>query len=178
MTRLVLIKGDITEQEVDAIVNPANKWLGRGGGVTGAIHRKAGSDFTMECAGIGRCETGEVKLTKGHNLPAKHVIHTVGPEYGYENGNEAEILKQCYENVLLLAEENNIKTVAFPAISVGSFRYPPEEATEIAINVIGNHISSNSFFDEVKIVVFSDELYSIYLAIEKKKPRNFYFCLD
>jgi O-acetyl-ADP-ribose deacetylase (regulator of RNase III) len=162
MTRLVLIKGDITEQEVDAIVNPANKWLGRGGGVTGSIHRKAGPSFTEECARIGRCETGEVKLTRGHNLPAKHVIHTVGPEYGYENGKEAEILKQCYKNVLLLAKENNIKTIAFPAISVGSFRYPPEEATLLAIETVKEFINALNHFEEIKFVVFSDDLYMLY----------------
>lgn len=162
-TKLVLIKGDITEQEVDAIVNPANKWLGRGGGVTGAIHRKAGPQFTEECARIGRCETGEAKLTKGHNLQAKHVIHTVGPEYGYENGKEAEILKQCYQNVLSLCVDENFKTISFPAIAIGSFRYPEEEATNIALTTVMNFLEKNNHpFKEIRFVVYSEELYSIY----------------
>jgi O-acetyl-ADP-ribose deacetylase (regulator of RNase III) len=172
MTRLVLIKGDITEQEVDAIVNPANKWLGRGGGVTGSIHRKAGPSFTEECARIGRCETGEVKLTRGHNLPAKHVIHTVGPEYGYENGKEAEILKQCYKNVLKFAESLDFKTIALPALSVGSFRYPAEEATPIAIEVIKNHLRVNNHFNEIRLVVFSDEIFLIYKTQITKNSIN------
>ena len=162
MTRLLVIKGDITEQEVDAIVNPANKWLGKGGGVTGTIHRKAGLDFTEECALVGRCETGQVKLTKGHNLSAKYVIHTVGPEYGYENGNEAEILKQCYKNVLHLAKETNFKTIAFPSVGTGHFRYPTEEATNIAINVVKDFISEINHFEEIRFVVFSDELHELY----------------
>lgn len=162
MTRLVLIKGDITEQEVDAIVNPANKWLGRGGGVTGAIHRKAGPDFTIECAGIGRCETGEVKLTKGHNLPAKHVIHTVGPEYGYEKGNEAEILMQCYIKILKLSVENNFKTIAIPSIGTGHFRYPPNEAVDIAISTVSEFVKNFNQIKEVRFVVFSDEIHKIY----------------
>ncbi len=162
MTRLVLVKGDITEQEVDAIINPANKWLGRGGGVTGAIHRKAGPSFTEECASIGRCETGEVKITGGHNLPARHVIHTVGPEYGYEKGNESKILKQCYENVLMLAEQHEIKSIAFPAISVGSFRYPINEASEIVFQVIENYLQGTPKIEEIRFVVFSEELFLVY----------------
>ena len=161
MTRLLIIKGDITEQEVDVIVNPANKWLGKGGGVTGAIHKRAGPSFTEECALVGRCETGEVKITKGHNLPAKHVIHTVGPEYGYENGNEAEILKQCYKNVLHLAKKH-FKSIAFPSVGTGHFRYPEEEATVIAINTIKEFINVFNHFEEIRFVVFSDELHELY----------------
>lgn len=162
MTRISIFLGDITEQEVDVIVNPANKWLGRGGGVTGSIHRKAGPKFTEECALVGRCETGDVKLTNGHNLSAKHVIHTVGPEYGLEGGKEAEILKLCYVNTLRLAQKHNLKIIAFPSLATGSFRYPPEEAVPIAISTIKSFVKEVSHFEEIRFVVFTDDLYSLY----------------
>lgn len=173
MTKVIVTLGDITEQAVDAIVNPANKWLGKGGGVTGAIHRKAGPKFTEECYLVGRCETAEAKLTRGHNLPARHVIHTVGPEYGFEKGSEAEILRLCYRNTLHLAKKHNIKTLAFPSIATGSFRYPPEEAVPIALSTIKEFIGESDHFEEIRFVLFSEEIFHLYKEGAKEVLKDY-----
>lgn len=162
MTKITLVKGDITKQKVDAIVNAANKSLLGGGGVDGAIHRAAGPKLLKECNKLGGCQTGEAKITKGYNLPAKYIIHTVGPIYGKENGKEAELLASCYKNSLLLAKKYKIKTIAFPAISTGAYGYPKKEAAEIAIKTIKDFIKNDEWFEEIKLVVFSEEGYKIY----------------
>ena len=163
MRKITLVKGDITTQEVDAIVNAANRSLRGGGGVDGAIHDAAGDELYEECVALGGCETGQSKITKGYRLPAKFVIHTVGPDYGYEKGRDAELLKSCYETALNLAKENGIKTIAFPAISVGVFHYPLHEATKIAVDTVKDFIKNDSdAFDEVRFVAFSQDVHDVY----------------
>ncbi|MCX7589608.1 MAG: O-acetyl-ADP-ribose deacetylase, partial [Patescibacteria group bacterium] len=150
MTRITLIKGDITKQKVEAIVNAANKTLLGGGGVDGAIHKAAGPELLEECKKLGGCQTGEAKITKGYNLPAKYVIHTVGPIFGKENGKEAELLVSCYRNSLFLAKKYKIKTIAFPSISTGVYGYPKKEAAEIVIKTIKEFIKNNNWFEEIR----------------------------
>lgn len=133
--RLEIIQGDITAQETDAVVNAANKALAPGGGVAGAIHRAAGPSLWQECSKLGGCQTGQAKITKGYDLPAEYVIHTVGPIYG-QSQESAELLAQAYRNSLYLAEENNLRSIAFPALSTGAFGYPIEEAANIALTTI------------------------------------------
>ena len=163
MTTIKITKGDITEIPVDAIVNAANDTLLGGGGVDGAIHRAAGPEFLNECRSLKGCATGQAKITKGYNLPAKHVIHTVGPIYGSEEGKEAELLKLCYKNALELAHAHQLKTIAFPSISTGAFGYPIEEATIIATSAVKDYISSNpDHFECVTFVVFNDIVFGHY----------------
>ncbi|MCX7881076.1 MAG: O-acetyl-ADP-ribose deacetylase [Patescibacteria group bacterium] len=162
MTKITLVKGDITKQKVEAIVNAANKTLLGGGGVDGAIHKAAGPELLEECKKLGGCQTGEAKITKGYKLPAKYVIHTVGPIFGKENGKEAELLASCYRNSLFLAKKYKIKTIAFPSISTGVYGYPKKEAAEIVIKTIKEFIKNNNWFEEIRLVVFSKESYQIY----------------
>ncbi|HHT9133735.1 MAG TPA: O-acetyl-ADP-ribose deacetylase [Candidatus Avalokitesvara rifleensis] len=162
MTKITIKKGDITKEEVDAIVNAANKSLLGGGGVDGAIHRAAGPELLEECRTLGGCETGEAKITKGYRLPAKDVIHTVGPMYGRGKGREAELLANCYKNSLLLAKKHKVKTVAFPAISTGVYGYPKEEAVEIVFKTVKDFISRDNSLDEIRLVLFSDSDLKLY----------------
>jgi len=165
MDKVTLVYGDITTQKVDAIVNAANKTLLGGGGVDGAIHRAAGPQLQEECRGLGGCKTGEAKITKGYNLPAKFVIHTVGPIYGHEEGREKELLAACYKNSLDLAKQYNIKTIVFPAISTGVYGYPKEEAAKIVYETLKNYLEKDDFFEEIRLVFYSDsdlELYQKY----------------
>lgn len=163
MTKITVIKGDITKQEVDVIINPANRWLSGGGGADGAIHRAAGLRLLEECMMLGMCETGQAKITKGYNLPAKYVVHTVGPEYGREGGKEEDLLSACYLNSLTLAKDQKLKTIAFPAISTGVYGYPYKEASIIAINTAKRFIKDNpNVFNEIRFVVFDDLLLRIY----------------
>ncbi|WP_067145477.1 O-acetyl-ADP-ribose deacetylase [Pseudotamlana agarivorans] len=159
-----LLKGDITQLDVDAIVNAANTSLLGGGGVDGAIHRAGGIQILEECKQIrakqGGCNVGEAVITSSGNLKAKFVIHTVGPNWNNGNSNEAEKLKNCYINSLKLAQENKIKTIAFPNISTGIYGYPLEEAAEIAIKTITEYSSSK--IESITFVCFSDDNYSIY----------------
>lgn len=163
------IQYDITKIKVDAIVNAANYTLLGGGGVDGMIHYCAGPRLKEECATLGGCEKGEAKITKGYDLPAKYVIHTVGPVYGHENGLEENILRNCYTNSLLLAKNNNIKTLAFPAISTGCYKYPKDQAAKIAIETVREFSEKNpDVLDEVIFVLFDQLSYIIYSSIIEK----------
>jgi len=169
MTHLNIIRGDITEITTDAIVNAANETLLGGGGVDGAIHIAAGEELYAECAKLGGCHTGEAKITKGYNLPAKHIIHTVGPVYGRENGHESELLTACYRNSLLLAKEYGLRSIAFSAISTGVFGYPKAEAAVIALTTVKNFVAENPVaFDRVDFVLFDDENFDIYQELMAK----------
>lgn len=158
-TRIEIIKGDITKLNVDAIVNAANTTLLGGGGVDGAIHRAAGPKLLEECKTLNGCKTGEAKITKGYNLPAKFVIHTVGPVWKGKNNNEDELLASCYRNSLKVAVDNKIKTIAFPAISTGVYRFPLERAAKIAIAQVKKFLSENEFMEKVIFVCFDDKTY-------------------
>lgn len=159
--RIEIILGDITKLQVDAIVNAANNSLLGGGGVDGAIHRAAGPKLLEECRGLGGCKTGEAKITKGYNLPAKYVIHTVGPVWRGGNNNEDELLKNAYRNSLKLAKENNVKTIAFPAISTGVYAFPLDRAADIALHEVLNFLKNDDTI-EVIFAQFSDKAYKLY----------------
>jgi O-acetyl-ADP-ribose deacetylase (regulator of RNase III) len=160
-SRIEIIKGDITLQKADAIVNAANNSLLGGGGVDGAIHEAAGEELLAECRTLNGCETGEAKMTKGYNLPAKCVIHTVGPVWRGGNHNEKELLASCYRNCLKLASDNNLRTIAFPSISTGAYGFPSEPAAEIALTEIRRFLKSNSTIEKVVIVCFSEDSFKI-----------------
>ncbi|KXS43899.1 MAG: Appr-1-p processing domain protein [Methanohalophilus sp. T328-1] len=166
-----IIKGDITEQEVDAIVNAANNSLLGGGGVDGAIHKAAGPKLLDECRTLNGCATGEAKITHGYNLPAKWVIHTVGPVWHGGNNEEDRMLAKCYSNCLKLAAEEGIKTIAFPAISTGVYHFPIPRAAEIAINEVIDFLQETPVFDRILFVCFNDETFSNFnrLLNEDKK---------
>ena len=156
-----VIKGDITKQDTDAIVNAANKRLSPGGGVAGAIHSAAGSGLWEECKKIGVCGTGEAVITRGYKLPAKWVIHTVGPVWA-NRPEDPEMLSSSYKSSLKLADENNIRSISFPAISTGAFGYPLEEGAEIALKTV---MEEAEFFSSVKIVQFvlyDDRAYTVF----------------
>ena len=165
MTEIQVLKGDITKLKVDAIVNAANTSLLGGGGVDGAIHRAAGKELVEECRTLNGCKTGQSKITKGYNLPAKYVIHTVGPVWHGGNKKERELLKSCYETALNLAKENGIKTLAFPSISCGIYHFPLEEACKIATNTVKEFISQNSCFEKVIFIDINVTIIEIYKRI-------------
>ena len=154
LEKLEVQQGDITKLDVDAIVNAANQSLLGGGGVDGAIHRAAGPELLAECRGIGGCPTGEARITKGYRLPAKHVIHTVGPVYR-GRPRDAELLRGCYLNSLTLAVKNNIQSIAFPAISCGVYGYPIEDACKIAVDTTGGFLKNNTGIEKVIFILFS-----------------------
>ena len=160
--KIQIILGDITFQNVDAIVNAANNSLLGGGGVDGAIHSAAGPKLLEECRLLNGCDSGEAKITKGYNLPAKHVIHTVGPIWHNGNNNEEETLRSCYKNSLQLAKKNNIKTIAFPSISTGVYGYPIEKAAKIALDEIHHFLTTENSIDEVSIICFGEKEFKIY----------------
>ena len=163
-TEIIAIQGDITKMAEDAIVNAANKSLTSGVGVNGAIHSAAGPELLKECESLGGCRTGQAKITKGYNLPAKYVIHTVGPVYGSGDGNEDEQLADCYRNSLNLVLEHNLATIAFANISTGIFRYPKDEAVEIAVNTVWQWVKDHPYYNLKKItfVCFTKTDYKIY----------------
>lgn len=162
LDRIEIVKGDITKLKVDAIVNAANSSLLGGGGVDGAIHRAAGPELLTECKALNGCKTGEAKITKGYNLPAKFVIHTVGPVWNGGNNNEDELLRNCYLNSLKLAIQNQIKTLAFPAISTGVYRFPLERAAKIAIRTVKDFLSNDDSLEKVIFVCFDENTETIY----------------
>ena len=160
--RLALVQGDITKLAVDAIVNAANTTLLGGGGVDGAIHRAAGPELLAECKTLGGCRPGEAKITSGYSLPARFVIHTVGPIWSGGNRGEPETLANCYRNSLRLASENGLQTIAFPAISCGVYRYPIPDAARIAVETTTKFLQENNSKTEVTFVVSTDEIQAAY----------------
>lgn len=166
--RIKVIQADITQLQVDAIVNAANNSLLGGGGVDGAIHRAAGGQLLAECRQLNGCETGEAKITKGYNLPAKWVIHTVGPVWQGGDRNEDELLASCYRNSLALAEQYQIKTIAFPAISTGVYGFPVARAAQIAASEIQAFLETNNWVEQVILVCFSQTAYQQYLTAVKQ----------
>jgi len=160
--RIELIKGDITTLEVDAIVNAANKSLMGGGGVDGAIHSAAGPDLLVECRALNGCETGKAKLTRGYNLKAWYIIHTVGPVWHGGYRDEHEMLASCYQSVLEIAREKEIKTIAFPGISTGVYGFPQDLAALIAVSETRRFLLRNKYPEKVTFVTFSDDSYETY----------------
>jgi O-acetyl-ADP-ribose deacetylase (regulator of RNase III) len=162
-TKVEFIKGDITQVKADAIVNAANTTLLGGGGVDGAIHKAAGPDLLKECRGLGGCKTGEAKITRGYDLPARHVIHTVGPVWNSGKYREPELLAVCYRNSLELAKEHLLKTVAFPSISTGAYRFPIDPAAMIALKAVKSFLETHpAAFEKILFVLFSDRDLEIY----------------
>jgi len=158
MTQIRVEEGDITALSVDAVVNAANSSLLGGGGVDGAIHRAAGPELLAECRTLNGCATGEAKITRGYNLPARHVIHTVGPIWHGGNANEANLLAQCYRNSLLLAQQHQLRSIAFPAISCGIYGYPLEQAATIAVDTVCEELKKmEDVFEEVIFCCFSSD---------------------
>src|SRR5947208_10943822 len=161
-SRIQVVQGDITKLEVDAIVNAANTTLLGGGGVDGAIHRAAGPELLAECRKLGGCRLGEAKITRGYRLPARFVIHTVGPVWRGGKHGEPETLANCYRNSLQLAVENEIKTVAFPAISCGAYGYPIEQAAQIALETTREFLATTQNIHRVIFVLWGDDVYDAY----------------
>lgn len=162
MNRIKLFKGDITRLQADAIVNAANSSLLGGGGVDGAIHRAAGPGLLRECRTLNGCSTGEAKITKGYDLPAKYVIHTVGPVWKGGQSGEPGLLRNCYQNSLSLASLHGIRSIAFPNISTGVYGYPKEEAASIAVGTVEEYIASHKIPEKIIFVLFDEENYEIY----------------
>ena len=160
--KLELLRGDITKVAVDAIVNAANATLQGGGGVDGAIHRAAGPELLEECRPLGGCRPGKAKITRGYRLPARFIIHTVGPFWNGGKRGEAEVLANCYRNSLGVAVKNGVKTIAFPAISCGAYRYPVAEAARIAVVTTQEFLQAHSEMEKVIFVVLDDEIFAIY----------------
>jgi len=163
MAKIIIKKDDITSIDVEVIVNSANESLLSGSGLCGLIHKKAGPNLEKECLEKSPCKTGDSVITKAYDLPFKYIIHTVGPKYYLETGREDELLESCYESSLALAKENNIKTIAFPCISAGIYKFPKERAAKIAIDTVKLFIEKHpSSFETIIFAVFSEDEISIY----------------
>jgi O-acetyl-ADP-ribose deacetylase (regulator of RNase III) len=166
MTAIEIVRGDIVAQRVDAVVNAANSTLLGGGGVDGAIHRAAGPKLLAECGSLGGCGTGEAKITKGYDLPAKFVIHTVGPVWHGGDRGESRLLADCYRNSFALARHNGIRTIAFPSISTGAYRFPVESAAPIALRSAFDSITEYpAAFEKIVFVLFSDADLGVYRRV-------------
>lgn len=166
--RIEIVQGDITQQDVDAIVNAANESLLGGGGVDGAIHRAAGPQLLAECRTLGGCKTGDAKITRGYNLNARHVIHTVGPVYHDGKHGEPELLASAYRRSLALANEHGLETVAFPAISTGVYGYPKEQAAQIALTTIQDFLATHSTPKLVRMVLFDTPTFELHRRVLKQ----------
>jgi O-acetyl-ADP-ribose deacetylase (regulator of RNase III) len=160
--KVEIVLGDITKLTVDAIVNAANTTLLGGGGVDGVIHRAAGTELLAECRTLGGCRPGEAKITRGYRLPARFVIHTVGPVWRGGKRHEPEILANCYQSSLQLAVENGIRTIAFPAISCGAYGYPIPDAAQIAVKTTRNLLATADKIDKVIFVLWGEDIYDAY----------------
>jgi O-acetyl-ADP-ribose deacetylase (regulator of RNase III) len=166
MTEIRIVIGDITKQNVDAIVNAANRTLLGGGGVDGAIHRAAGPELLEECRALNGCNTGESKITKGYNLPAEYVIHTVGPVWKDGASGEQNLLAGCYKKSLQIAKEYGIKSIAFPAVSTGVYRFPAKKAAGIALTETNIFIENNhDVFDFILFVCFDKKTFDVYQSL-------------
>lgn len=164
--KIKIIQGDITKIECDVIVNAANRFLLGGGGVDGAIHRAAGPKLVLECAKLGGCETGEAKITGAYKLPCQYVIHTVGPVWKGGNNQEKELLKSCYRNSLMLAKKYDLKSIAFPLVSSGIYKYPKEEAIQVALEMMIEFLKENDM--EVSLVLYDDTTFEMAKEIYEK----------
>jgi O-acetyl-ADP-ribose deacetylase len=164
LMRVSLVQGDITKLQMDAIVNAANTSLLGGGGVDGAIHRAAGPELLAECRRLGGCPTGEARITAGYRLPARYVIHTVGPIWGGGDRGESELLARCYRNSLALATSHQARKIAFPAISCGVYGYPVDDACQIAVRETTAYLETNQLPESVTFVCFGREIYDAYRA--------------
>lgn len=161
-SKITVLQGNITKIEVDAIVNAANNTLLGGGGVDGAIHKAAGPELLKECRKLNGCETGKAKITNAYNLPAEYVIHTVGPVWHGGNQKEEELLADCYKNSLELAAKNDVKSIAFPNISTGVYRFPKQLAAMIAYNEVKKFLENNETIEKVLFVCFDNENFQLY----------------
>jgi O-acetyl-ADP-ribose deacetylase len=170
MTRIQIARGNITHLAVDAIVNAANSSLLGGGGVDGAIHRAAGRELEYECRLLGGCKTGQAKLTKGHNLPASYIIHTVGPVWNEGALGEVDLLTSCYQNCLAIAATKGFKTLAFPAISTGIYKFPLDKATEIAVRAVQEFLQENMLPETVSFVCYDNDTYNAYKKLLPDAP--------
>lgn len=165
--RLVIIQGDITKVDADAIVNAANSTLLGGGGVDGAIHAAAGPGLLRECRKIGGCPTGDARITGGYDLPAKYVIHTVGPIWRGGDNREDELLAFCYRSCFRLMVDNGLKSIAFPSISTGAYGFPIERASKIAVREIAGFLKKNIHVERVVVVCFGQRVYDAYMEAVK-----------
>ena len=168
MAEIRAVQGDITGQQVDAIVNAANETLLGGGGVDGAIHRAAGPELLAECRTLGGCPAGQARITQGYRLPAKHVIHTVGPVWSGGTRGEPELLRRCYESAFGLAVEYGVRSVAFPSISTGAYGYPIEAAARIAVETVRACMRKPTPVEQVLFVCFSDRDLAVYRDVLKE----------
>jgi O-acetyl-ADP-ribose deacetylase (regulator of RNase III) len=172
MSRVSVVLGDITQQQVDAIVNAANTSLLGGGGVDGAIHRAGGPELLRECRSLGGCETGQAKVTKGYGLRAKYVIHAVGPVWRGGKAREDELLRNCYRNSLTLAEQHDVKSIAFPSISTGAYGFPIRRAAQIATSTVREYLNGPTKIEEAIFVCFSRSDYNIYKSVLGSRVRD------